>query len=193
VEEVGDPGPEEESGGEEEPGGEEGPVAEEFKAGQWVQGKASKRGQFDGQKAKVLRVTGHKVHVVVYGTWEEKMWMKGMCFVVPSVAEDDAEYDRRQVARAKEETVKEAVTKGADVATRARKGAAVVAAKAATRSRKVATVGAARAPRKRKRPDQAEVGTPLGAVIKLLPTDGLVGLGEEVMQELAVRIRRVEE
>jgi hypothetical protein len=30
----------------------EGPVAEEFEKGQWVEGKASKRGQFDGMKAK---------------------------------------------------------------------------------------------------------------------------------------------
>jgi hypothetical protein len=168
-------------------------VAEKCVAGQWVQGKKSKRGQFDGQKAKVLRVTDHKVQVVVYGTWEEKMWLKGMCSVVPAVAAEEAEYDRRPVARAKGETAKEAVAKGTDVATGARKGAAVVAAKAATRSKKVATVRAARAPRKRKRPVQAEVGTPLGAVIKLLPTEGLVGLGEEVMQELAVRSRRVEE
>jgi hypothetical protein len=75
-----------------------------------------------------MRVTDHKVHVAVKGTWEEKMWMKDMCFVVPSVDEDDAEFDRMQVARAKEETEEEVNKEEAAAATRSRKGATVVAA-----------------------------------------------------------------
>jgi hypothetical protein len=48
--------------------------------------------------------------------------------------------------------------------------------------------GAASSPRKRKRPDQAKVGRPFCAVIKVLPTAGLVDLGKEVMHELQVRL-----
>jgi hypothetical protein len=196
VEEVGDPGPEEEADVPVQDAGEEVPA---LKAGNWIVGKPSKRGQFDGVKARILQVRAHKFLVSLYGTREERWMMRSMCSGIPEVDEEEEEkqYQQEKADRAKaeeeEEETEEEVTKGAGAATRARKGTKVVAAGAATRARKVAPVVAARAPRKRKRPDQAEVGTPLGAVIKLLPTDGLVGLGTEVMQELAIRIRGVED
>jgi hypothetical protein len=120
--------------------------------------------------------------------------------------EAQAHVKREKLAREKEEASEEAM-EAAAVATRARQLATPDEAVAARRAREDAAVlpgvgvmgkdggmvAAARSPGKRKWMNPAAVGTPVGVVIKMMPTAGLVTLNREVVKELEDRLSCVEE
>jgi hypothetical protein len=112
-------------------------VTKAFAQGYWVKVMHTKRGQFGGWRAKVLRVTDAKLFVSVFGTREQKWFLKELCFVIPS--EDDKE--EAQIASEKLSWAsKEPLAGVAAVVTRARQVAAADATAAARRARDEADV-----------------------------------------------------